>query len=123
MREDAYHDAAIATFTEIVQGTSPFRFLYTSNYIVDEVLTFLLYEAGSRVALEMLTLLRSSPTLRFLRVTEDVEEKADRLFRRFAGSRVSYTDCTTKALMDRESIRAAFSFDRDLEILGAERIP
>ncbi len=91
--------------------------------MVDEVLTFLLYEAGSRVALEMLTLLRSSPTLRLLHVTETVEAEADALFRRFASSRVSYTDCTTKALMDREGIAAAFSFDRDLEILGAQRIP
>ena len=113
----------MATFDEIVRGDSPYRYLYTSNYVVDEVLTFLLYEAGPRVALEMLTLLRSSPTLRILRVTEEVEAEADRHFRRFAPSRVSYTDCTTKALMDRESIRAAFSFDRDLQILGAERIP
>lgn len=71
----------------------------------------------------MLSLLRSSPTLRVLHVTEEAEAEADRLFRRFASSRVSYTDCTTKVLMERDSIPAVFSFDRDLEILGAQRIP
>lgn len=123
LRDDRYHEAALATFGDIVRGESPYRYLYTSNYVVDEVLTFLLYEAGPRVALEMLRLLRSSPTLRLLHVTEAIELESDALFRRFASSRVSYTDCTTKALMDHNSIAAAFSFDRDLEILGAHRIP
>ena len=113
----------MATFDEVVRGESPYRYLYTSNYAVDEVVTFLLYEAGPRVAVEMLSLPRGSPTLRLLHVTKEVEAEADRLFRRFATSRVSYTDCTTKALMDRDSIPAVFSFDRDLDILGARRIP
>ena len=101
----------------------PYPFQYTSNYVIDEVATFVLYEAGPRLATDALRRIRSSPTLRVLHVTEEVESLADAVFERFASSRVSYTDCTTKVLMEGEGIETAFSFDRDLEILGFQRIP
>jgi len=123
LRDDRYHADAIEVFAAIAKGDLPYRFLYTSSYVVDETVTFLLYEAGPRVAIEVLSLLRSSPLLRLLHVSEDVEARADSVFRRYASSRVSYTDCTTKVLMEGEGIETAFSFDRDLEVLGFERIP
>ncbi len=121
--DDANHESASELFRDLSQRTSSYRQLFTSNYIVDETVTYLLYRAGPRVALEVLDWLRGSPTLRILHVSEEVESLADRAFRRFASSGVSYTDCTTKVLMERESIGAAFSFDRDIEVLGFRRVP
>ena len=101
----------------------PYRFQYTSNFVVDEVATFILYEAGPRLATDTLRRIRSSPSLRVLHVTEEIESQADIVFERFASSRVSYTDCTTKVLADREGIETAFTFDRDLAVLGLARTP
>ncbi len=56
-------------------------------------------------------------------MTEEIESQADIVFERFASSRVSYTDCTTKVLADREGIETAFTFDRDLAVLGLARTP
>lgn len=123
MTNDRYHDQATETFTKISQRQLPYRFQYTSNFVIDEVATFILYEAGPRLAMDTLRRIRSSPSLRILHVTEDVEVQADAVFERFASSRISYTDCTTKVLMDREGIGTAFGFDRDLETLGFKRIP
>jgi len=120
---DKYHDAATATFQAISRRELPFRLQYTSNYVVDEAVTLILYQAGPRLGVDTLHRIRASPSLRVLHVTPEVEAEADRVFGRFALSRVSYTDCTTKVLMDRESIGVAFSFDRDLEVLGFRRIP
>jgi len=120
---DRYHGEAAETFARISQRSLPYRLHYTSNYVVDEVATFILYEAGPRLAVDALRRIRSSPSLRVLHVTEEVESLADVVFERFASSRVSYTDCTTKVLMERESIDTAFTFDRDLEVLGFRRIP
>ena len=120
---DKYHDAAMATFEAISRRELPYRFQYTSNYVVDETITFILYQAGPRLAVETLRRIRASPSLRVLHVTPEVEAEADRIFGRLAPSRVSYTDCTTKVLMDRESISVAFSFDRDLDVMGYRRIP
>lgn len=123
MTNDKYHDAATATFQAISRRELPFRLQYTSNYVVDEAVTLILYQAGPRLGVDTLHRIRASPSLRVLHVTPEVEAEADRVFGRFAPSRVSYTDCTTKVLMDRESIGVAFSFDRDLEVLGFRRIP
>lgn len=120
---DRYHGEAAETFAKISRRELPYRFQYTSNYVVDEVATFIRYEAGPRLATDTLRRIRSSPSLRVLHVTEDVESMADRLFERFVSSRVSFTDCTTKVLMERESIDTTFTFDKGLEVLGFRRIP
>src|SRR2546428_13499341 len=114
LKDVRYHAAAIAVFEGIAKARPPFRLFYTANYVVDETVTFLLYEAGGRVAVSVLGLIRSSPSLRVLHVSEEVEGEADTAFRRYASSRVSYTDCTTPILMQRGGIDTALSFDRDL---------
>lgn len=123
LANDANHEAAADLFRRISEREVPYEHLFTSNFVVDETATFLLYRAGPRPALEVLAWARESPNLRVLHVSEDVEAAADREFRRFAPSRVSYTDCTTKVLVERESIDAVFSFDRDIEVMGLSRIP
>ena len=123
LNNDANHQAAIEMFRSISDREVPYQQLFTSNFVVDETVTFLLYQAGARPSLEVLGWVRTSPNVRVLHVTEDVEAEADREFRRFARSRVSYTDCTTKVLSEREAIDAVFSFDRDMGVLGLTRVP
>jgi len=123
LENDANHVAAVDMFRRISEREVPYEHLFTSNFVVDETLTFLLYRAGSRPALEVLGWVRGSPNVRVVHVSEDVEVEADREFRRFARSRVSYTDCTTKVLVERGAIDAVFSFDRDIGVLGLPRVP
>jgi predicted nucleic acid-binding protein len=123
LENDANHEAAMDLFRRISDRDVAYEHLFTSNFIVDETVTFLLYRSGSRPALEVLGWVRASPNVRVLHVSEDVEAEADAVFRRFARSRISYTDCTTKVLVERESIDAVFSFDRDIQALGLPRVP
>lgn len=123
LSNDANHEAAVDLFRRISERKAPYVDLFTSNFVVDESVTFLLYQAGVRPALEALGWVRASPNVQMLHVSEDVEIDADREFRRFARSRVSYTDCTTKVLVDRGGIDAVFSFDRDMGVLGLTRVP
>lgn len=97
--------------------------LFTSNFVIDEVLTFLLCERGHKDASQVLRSLRSDPSLRVLHVSEDVEAMADEEFLRFSDQTISYTDCTTKVLMREHDISTVFSFDRDFEVMGLIRIP
>lgn len=110
-------------FDGISKARYPYRVLYTSNFVIDETATFLLYAAGPRVAVPFLEMIRGSPTLRVLHVSDEVEAEADRVSKQNASSRVSYTDCTTRVLIEQEPIDTAFSFDRDLEVLGFQEIP
>ncbi len=123
IKNDTNHEAAKQVFHRLSRRKLPYRLLYTSNFVIDETLTFLLYRAGARTALAVVTWIRESPNVRVLHVSEEIEPIVDREFRRHAPSGVSYTDCATKVLMERESIDTAFGFDRDLEALGFHRLP
>ncbi len=122
-RPDPRHRESVETFRRISERTVPYRLLFTSNYVVDETLTRLLYEAGHPASVQGLRLLRGSTVLRIVRVTEDDERRADEVFAKYADQRISYTDCTSKVVMERLGIDTAFSFDRDFETMGFTRIP
>lgn len=107
----------------MVKRELPYSKFYTSNYVIDEVVTFILYEQGHGEAVKALEILRGSPFLNILHVSEDVEARADKEFKKYAGHRISYTDCTTRVLMDIHEIDTVFSFDMDFEIMGTHRIP
>lgn len=122
-RPDPKHRESVETFRRISERSLPYRLLYTSNFVVDETLTRLLYEAGHAAAMQGLHLLRGSAVLRIARVTEEDERRADEVFETYADHRISYTDCTSKAVMERLGIDTAFTFDRDFETMGFSRIP
>ncbi len=61
--------------------------------------------------------------MRVAHVTEDDERRADEVFLKYTDHRISYTDCTSLAVMERLGIDTLFSFDRDFETLGLSRIP
>jgi predicted nucleic acid-binding protein len=46
-----------------------------------------------------------------LRITEEDEERAWRIFRQYDDKAFSFTDCTSFALMERLDINAVFAFD------------
>lgn len=121
-RLDPHHRAAVEVFRRISVRDLPYRQLYTSSYVVDEVLTRLLYEVGHPAALQALKFLRGSTVLRIVHVTEDDERDADALFAKYGDHRISYTDCTSRVVMGRLGIETAFSFDRDFDILGVSRV-
>lgn len=123
LKKDKKHTEAVDLFDRIVSRELPYSKFYTSNYVVDEVVTFILYSQGHGEAVKALEILRGSPFLDVLHVSEDIEARADEEFVKYQGQRISYTDCTTKALMDVHGMDTVFSFDRDFEILGMQRIP
>lgn len=123
VQNDPNHGAALRTLDEIRTQRLPYQLLFTSNFIVDEVVTWLLYERGHRDAAQVLQSLRRDPSLRTLHVTEEVEAAADMEFLKYGDQTISYTDCTTRVLMRNHAISTVFSFDHDFEIMGVARIP
>jgi predicted nucleic acid-binding protein len=110
-------------FRETQSGKIPYKVLYTSNFVLDETVTRILYERGHRDALTVLGLLRADSAMRILHVSEEVEDDIDREFARYRDARVSYADCSSKVLMVRHGIETLFSFDEDFETMGLSRIP
>ena len=121
--DDANHMRAVEFREKIRQGKTPFRTLYTSNYIVDEALTLLRFHCGHRVAVTFRKSLETSKLVRVLWVTEVLERAAWDIFEKRSDNEYSFTDCTSFALMNEEAIRNAFTFDEHFSQQGYNLVP
>ncbi|MBI3317732.1 MAG: type II toxin-antitoxin system VapC family toxin, partial [Candidatus Omnitrophica bacterium] len=91
--------------------------LITSDYILDEVYTLLRMRVGHRAAVDFGESIRTSRFFRIEPVTTADFEAAWRIFRRYDDKPFSFTDCTTVALMRKESIENIATFDEDFQEL------
>ena len=95
----------------------------TSDYIFDETLTSLHAAAGPTVAVTFADLMLNrviAEELLFVQVNRERQQKALELFRRLCRSerRLSFTDCTSFAVMQELECRIAFTADRHFHRAG-----
>jgi predicted nucleic acid-binding protein len=121
--DDANHTIAIDYRDKIRTGDTPFRRLYTSNYVIDEALTLLRTHCGHRVAVSLRKTLEASRLLNVLWITESLEKAAWGIFEKHTDKEFSFTDCTSFALMEAEAIRNVFTFDQHFSQYGFESVP
>ena len=105
--KDRYNSAAKALYKTILKDTILF---YTSDYVLDEVYTLLKTRGSHKTSIKFMDGITKSNIV-ILRVTEDTERVAKIIFRRFDDRRLSFTDCTSFALINQFVIEAVFSFD------------
>jgi predicted nucleic acid-binding protein len=68
--------------------------------------------------------LRKKGLLHVIQVSEDIEDSAWLIFERFNKDKFwSFTDCTSKAIMEMLDITESFSFDRNFEQMGFVKRP
>lgn len=68
--------------------------------------------------------LKSKGLLHVIQVTEEIEDSAWVIFERFNKDKFwSFTDCTSKAIMEMLDIDESFSFDKNFEQMGFIRRP
>jgi hypothetical protein len=90
----------------------------TSNYVVDETLTLLRARGESNRALAMGTFFFSGQSVKVHHLSESDVLEAWRIFERFSDKEWSFTDCTSRALMERLQITEAFAFDNHFRQFG-----
>ena len=114
---DANHTRALELIRTLVEGE--LGTAYTSDYVFDEAVTVTLVRTGSpenalavgRMILGEIT----APFLAILRVDEDDFKKAWKLFSQHADRGLSFTDCTSIALLRTRGIESIVSFDTDFD--------
>jgi predicted nucleic acid-binding protein len=106
-RLDAWHGTAVRLWREL-EGTS----LVTTNHILEESLTLLARRVGYAFAANLASHVYASVELDVIYTTREEEQEALPFFRKFADQRVGFTDCISFAVMRRNGIRTAFTFDR-----------
>lgn len=98
--------------------------LVTTDYIQDELLTLLKLRENYRVAVAAGEALRQRRVARLEHITEEDVERAWEVFQQYHDKEWSFTDCTSKVVMERLRITRAFSFDSHFDQFGAVvRVP
>ena len=119
-RGDQYYQEATMIFNGIQQQQVR---LLTTDYIIDETATRLLYNTNHSVAvmfLERIEMLVETGILTVVEINKDVFEKAKALFRQYDSVRLSFTDCTSFVVCRENRIVEAFAFDRHFPIMGID---
>lgn len=93
-------------------------FFITTNFIVDETLTLLRLRAGLPLALKFAdTLMEMSKIMKLTRVSEIDEKEAWKWFPE-NWSKLSFTDCTSFAVMKRLDLKEVATFDNHFARAG-----
>lgn len=115
-KRDQYYRQAADTWAKL---EPPF---ITSSHITAELATLLARQVGWVEAVDRVTDVYASPHIAVIGSDREDELEALRWMRKYAGQRVSFTDCVSFALMRRHRIRRAFTFDRHFRLAGYEVI-
>ena len=121
--DDANHKTAIEFREKIRLAQTSFRTLHTTNYVVDETLTILRTHCRHPVAVAFRKALGASKLVRVAWITEPIEKAAWKIFEKHADKEYSFTDCTSFALMQSETVRTAFTFDQHFAQFGFATVP
>jgi predicted nucleic acid-binding protein len=116
-RKDQYHAAAVEKFARIRLEQVK---LVTSDYVVDESLTLIRMRTFHQAAIAFGDALLKSSVAGLVTISDDVRLAAFELFRKYDDKDVSFTDCTSFALMKRLKLKTAFTFDGHFQQVGFE---
>lgn len=92
--------------------------LFTTDYIVDETLTLLRARGENRRAISLGKSFFDGQLAVVYRLTAADIAKAWDIFQQFGDKEWSFTDCTSKAVMESSKITSAFAFDRHFSQFG-----
>ena len=96
--------------------------LVTTDYVVDETLTLLRARGERRRSLLLGEGFFNARLAEVYTLTETDIALAWEVFKRFDDKDWSFTDCTSKVVLDRLGIRQAFAFDRHFKQFGTVEI-
>ncbi|CAN2049170.1 PIN domain-containing protein [Candidatus Magnetomoraceae bacterium gMMP-1] len=117
-KSDQYHEDAKIIYTQLKQKKK--RFL-TTDYVIDETVTRLRYDAGHQVAVNFFELIEKSQEIGILRIIS-IEKKFFReavsIFRKYNTAILSFTDCTSFAVCHKHKIYENFAFDKHFSMMG-----
>ena len=92
--------------------------LVTSDYILDETLTLIRMRTFHQAAIAFGDILMKSGVASMVSISDEVRSAAFELFKKYDDKDLSYTDCTSFALMKRLKVQTAFTFDGHFQQVG-----
>lgn len=121
---DGNHGRARTVFDAIEAGDPEYRPLYTSGYVLAELVTLGLVRAHRGLVAEALGRIRASPLVHVVHPVDASFEDACDAFDRYDGQEVSIVDHLTGVLADVHGVEHVFTFDPDdFHTLGFTVVP
>ncbi len=95
----------------------------TSNDVIDETVTRLIYDTNIKIAEKFINLIKDgvkNHSLIQLWVDEEIQNEAFGLIQKFSEHKLSLTDATTTVLVQRFNIESVVSLDSDFKKVGLQ---
>jgi len=116
-RNDQYHSEAVSRLNAVAKQKIE---LITSEYLVDESITIIRYRVSHEAAVVFGDALMNSTIVNVADITDEERFRAWMLFKKYDDKELSFTDCTSFALMNKLKLRKAFAFDDHFKQIGFE---
>ena len=116
---DQSHKKAVTLFQKLKALRAP---LYTSDYVIDETITTLLFKSGHKQSVAAGKALFFSEIIKIVYVHPDYFKPAWELYQKYADKKFSFTDVTSFVIAKDIHIKKVFSFDGDFSKAGFELI-
>ena len=120
LEADERHGRAEQAMRRLLRGGCEF---VTSDYVFDEVVTLVRGRADHPSAVKAGESLLSSSVIEMVEIDADLRKNAWKMFRKYQDQMLSFTDCSSFAVMEKYGIRQAFAFDEDFSKVGYEIVP
>lgn len=117
---DPAHSACAAARDSTLQAG---RTLMTTDFVVDETLTLIRFRLGIVAANAWWQQINGSARLRWERVESDRFERARDLFFQYRDKDLSFTDCTSIAVMREFRLTTVMTTDRHFHQVGFDVLP
>jgi len=122
--KDSRHEDAMSYLRKIESGEAAVTRLYTSDYVIDEVVTTIFSRTGSlELTKEYGQVIIESKAIERLAVDEETFLQSWELFKRMGSIGLSFTDSTSAILIKKKGINAVFTFDEHFKKLGINTVP
>jgi len=119
LETDQYHKKSQVLWEGLIEK---YR-LYTSNFVVDELLTFLVRRVGLAASIKAAEEIYASRVLEILQSTREIEINAIAYMKKYKDvNKLSFTDCVSFSLCEDRNITEVFSFDHHFSIVGFNQI-
>jgi hypothetical protein len=97
--------------------------LLTTDFVIDETLTLIRFRLGLSAANAWWQQIDGSARLRWERVENDRFERARHLFFQYRDKDLSFTDCTSIAVMRELKLTTVITTDRHFQQMGFDVLP
>jgi len=120
LQSDQYHQKAQEHWRK---ARVNLPFMITTSYIFDEVVTFFNSRGHHKKAVQIGSMLLSSPSVRFIHVDETLFAAGWTYLQRHHDKDYSLTDCISFTVMNTHTITTAFTFDNHFVQAGYTQEP